>query len=419
VDAEANLRGVDGRDEIDVAFTLDDVHYVLEAKWHARPQAADGARKLGDDVRQRLRGTRGLILSMSGYTKHAGAAVERGQQPDVVLLDRLHFEALLSGLMTPSEMLAAIYRRLSRTGGVYVPAADLITTGAVPTPPHLKAAKVDNVPWEVVLETTSGASADAVLIAESPWPAVSGIGAAHRRGHVWITCAEGVVDVAAATGRSSWVFSGEGCRGTPIAGSDGSCVLLRDYAVIRWHAGSIAILGGAFTGRTELLAGPDGTIWVFDHTGHMHDRLVTLTRLDAQLGSHSEWTIESDPAPWTAAWLGEGRRFYLAGGGYSAAVDLDVSPVVDREHWRVSPQPGPQAPLVENARNIVAASYEDRVRGSVYRIDPRDGSNTKLVTLAVNSVQGMTGARDTAYVLADVRGNDAAPRPVLIRLGLT
>ena len=36
VDAEADLRGVDGRDEIDVAFTLNDVYYVLEAKWHAR-----------------------------------------------------------------------------------------------------------------------------------------------------------------------------------------------------------------------------------------------------------------------------------------------------------------------------------------------------------------------------------------------
>jgi len=126
IDAEAGVIGIEGRDEVDVTFTLGDTPYLLEAKWHARPVPADAASKLADHIRQRLRGTRGVVLSMSGYTRNAAPAAERGQQPEVLLLDRSHFEAMLSGLMAPDQLLQAVVRQASRRGGVYVPLADVV-----------------------------------------------------------------------------------------------------------------------------------------------------------------------------------------------------------------------------------------------------------------------------------------------------
>jgi hypothetical protein len=70
-EVEPGVRGVEGRDEIDVTFRIGPTRYLLEAKWLAKPQSGDAVTKLAGRIRQRLRGARGIVLSMSGYTKHA------------------------------------------------------------------------------------------------------------------------------------------------------------------------------------------------------------------------------------------------------------------------------------------------------------------------------------------------------------
>jgi hypothetical protein len=59
--------------------------------------------KLRGRITQRLAGTRGVLLSMSGYSDEALEGIVRGQQLDVLLLDRTHLEAMLSGLLSPSR----------------------------------------------------------------------------------------------------------------------------------------------------------------------------------------------------------------------------------------------------------------------------------------------------------------------------
>jgi Holliday junction resolvase-like predicted endonuclease len=54
--------------ELDVAFALDGVRYVMEVKWEAKPTDTGKIAKLQKRVRQRLLGTYGIFLSMSGYS---------------------------------------------------------------------------------------------------------------------------------------------------------------------------------------------------------------------------------------------------------------------------------------------------------------------------------------------------------------
>lgn len=81
---EANVRSVG---EIDVAFACDGTRFLLEAKWEKEPASFDPIAKLSRRITQRFVGTRGVFLSMSGYTGAAQADMLRGQQPDMLLLD--------------------------------------------------------------------------------------------------------------------------------------------------------------------------------------------------------------------------------------------------------------------------------------------------------------------------------------------
>jgi hypothetical protein len=63
LNAEANIHSTG---EIDVAFVIDGAHYILEAKWEKKKTDTGRIAKLQKRVRQRIAGTRGVLLSMSG-----------------------------------------------------------------------------------------------------------------------------------------------------------------------------------------------------------------------------------------------------------------------------------------------------------------------------------------------------------------
>jgi hypothetical protein len=115
---DANVRGVG---EIDVVFAVDGVRFILDAKWEQGAVSIDPIAKLLRRITQRLAGTRGAFLSMSGYTTDALDDLNRGQQPDTFLLDRTHLEAMLSGLYSPGDLFARLLDRASYHGEVYTP----------------------------------------------------------------------------------------------------------------------------------------------------------------------------------------------------------------------------------------------------------------------------------------------------------
>jgi len=71
-----------GRDEIDVVFAVEHARFILEPKWLKAPVSAEPVANLADRIRSRVARTRGVLLSMSGYTKPVPEAAEHNKWPD-------------------------------------------------------------------------------------------------------------------------------------------------------------------------------------------------------------------------------------------------------------------------------------------------------------------------------------------------
>jgi Holliday junction resolvase-like predicted endonuclease len=123
IDARANLRTTG---EIDVIFTVDGVHYVLEAKWLSIKVDTGAIAKLQKRVRQRLAGTYGVLLSMSGYSPEALAEVKDGERLEVMLLDQSHWEAMLGGQVPPARLFGLVRSYAAFHGEAYALLAELL-----------------------------------------------------------------------------------------------------------------------------------------------------------------------------------------------------------------------------------------------------------------------------------------------------
>src|SRR5262249_31976088 len=120
--------------EIDVSFALGGQRYIAEAKWERSKTDAGPLAKLGLRLRQRMRGTIGVFISMAGYTPDALVALPEAGDRAVLLLDRSHVEAMVSGLVPPKELLDLALDHAAYKGEAYVPLLDLLAP-TVATPP--------------------------------------------------------------------------------------------------------------------------------------------------------------------------------------------------------------------------------------------------------------------------------------------
>jgi len=162
---EANVRSIG---EIDVAFAIDDTRFILEAKWEQAPVSFDPIAKLSRRITQRLTGPRGVFLSMSGYTAGAIGDMLRGQQPDILLLDRSHLEAMLSGLFSPADLFTGLLDRASCRGEVQVPLTGLLMPDdRSPLPALTISSPAGDFP-PVITETAPGIHAEVVLHGTQP-----------------------------------------------------------------------------------------------------------------------------------------------------------------------------------------------------------------------------------------------------------
>ena len=97
VEARPNQKGLGGRDETDVVLAIDNKFYVLEAKWESGKIDIEPVSKLETRLKVRPQGTGGILVSMSGFTQHVHDYNE--YQPEIMLLDKSHVEAMLAGLI--------------------------------------------------------------------------------------------------------------------------------------------------------------------------------------------------------------------------------------------------------------------------------------------------------------------------------
>jgi hypothetical protein len=236
-------------------------------------------------------------------------------------------------------------------------------------------------------------------------------------GRLLLTMPDGIARVDLGTGVTDWAVPIPGCRRSALALADGSILALHGATVLWWRDHAMEVAGGAFTGRTSLLPGPDGEAWVFDYktAGWAgSDRAVTLTRLGADLllGDEERHTVDFHAGIRSAVWL-SGRRFYLAGDGHFGAVDLDRTHTVAIDDRLRSPHPDQRGSTRVDERTVLTASRH----GTVYRIDVENGLSTCVARLDMLALgcDMAAGPPGIAYVL-EHRGSPRAFIPIVVKL---
>lgn len=106
-------------EELDVVFTLGELHYVSECKWERRQVGFPQVRLLADKARTKIEGTFGVVLSMSGFVDDINEKVAMGSRQNSVGLDSGHFMAVLEGRMTWSQVVRDARKLASRHTGVF------------------------------------------------------------------------------------------------------------------------------------------------------------------------------------------------------------------------------------------------------------------------------------------------------------
>ncbi len=98
LDPEANLTSPG--EEIDLAFTLDGQHYLVECKWENSRVGLPHVRQFSDKVGTKAVGTFGVFVSMSGFVEDIDLKYAAGRQPNCVGLTHKHLIDIIEGRST-------------------------------------------------------------------------------------------------------------------------------------------------------------------------------------------------------------------------------------------------------------------------------------------------------------------------------
>jgi hypothetical protein len=409
VDASVRSAG-----EIDVTFAVNGTRFILEAKWEQGPVDYGPMAKLRGRITQRLAGTRGVLLSMSGYSAEALEGIVRGQQPDMLLLDRTHLEAMLSGLRSPADLFTELMDRASYRGQVQVPLTDLVVTQDRPALPVLRLGGPDDSA-PVITETVPRVHGDVVLHGTQPQETIADGITVDPDGRLLLTMPQGVVRADPGTGACDWAVPVPGCRGSALPCPDGSILVICGETVLRWEGRECHIVAGGFTGGTSLLRGPDGQAWVFDYKTAQWLQFgmsVTLTCLGTEMGQEQRNGVDFQAGIWNAVWL-SGRRFFLAGDGHFGVVDIDKTPTVPIDDRLRSPHPDQRGAIRIDEHTVMTTTRH----GTVYRIDVETGE-TELIARLNMLALGCDMTSDDhgrAYIL-EHQGSPRAFIPIVVTL---
>ncbi len=385
ISATPNVRAAG---EVDVAFAIDGIRFVVEAKWEKAKADTGRIAKLQKRVRQRLSGTYGVFLSMSGYSPEALADVADGDRLEVLLLDSEHWEAMLGGLVPPQELLNLVHDRASFYGEPYAPLAGLFPAVKLPDASFDSPDRMTEGP---LLSAVDGVQAQVVL---------SGIDSGqlgivcHGQNGLLITTENGIVDVDPVARTMAMAVPVPDCRRNPLVLDDGSIVFLRGHGVGLFRAGQITTIGGGFPGNFCLCRHPDGGVWVFDNglPGTAGAR-ASVTKLGNDLGDQQRYEIDYPPAgAFTSAWLSEDELLTIGNGEFL------VSTVPDGSTSRhPAPQSNSMGLLVVDSGVVLTGG--DNV--SISRTDTTTWTSHELARVAVRpSVTELAQAADGDVYLA-------------------
>jgi restriction endonuclease len=116
-------------EQIDGSFLLDSEVYLLEAKWTAGPVDEPDLLVFRGKVEGKSSFTRGLFISINGFSRPAMQAITTGKQPTFVMMDRADLYRVLEGHLRLDGLLRRKVRLLAERGRPFVPVSELFEGG--------------------------------------------------------------------------------------------------------------------------------------------------------------------------------------------------------------------------------------------------------------------------------------------------
>ncbi|MEW2522824.1 restriction endonuclease [Actinacidiphila alni] len=424
LDAVSELQGLDQRDEIDVHVMLGDTGVLIEAKWYARKIGATPVSEMRERLDSRPSGSRGIVISMSGFTK---APIDKARaKAAVYLLERPHVEALIAGLMPAGDFLRNLFTLTSRYGGSTLALETLALRNGPGSPaPAFRADDPDEA-RDFPLKPARGVTAEVLATADEAWTAPPTGLATDTEGAVLLTVDGGLLRLDPRTCETRWLPAPP-CT-SPLLADDGTLTVLSGAAAVDLSAGGLQVRGGGFRpNRAHLLTGPERTTWVFDNDGARvggptggHHR---LTQLATTVASQPDPIIIDFPGNIHQAVLTGSGRLYLAAGGHSVLTGPDTGWDCPKGEWTPSVDLTPQAALAVGKHTVLLAGPPVDAPGvdkALIALDTSTGAVAQIMSLPNTTyilALAPAGDRDV-LLLTDIRGNDARPRPRLLRITL-
>lgn len=227
---------------IDVAFAIGDQRYILEAKWEKSPINIDPIAKLQRRVSQRLAGTIGVVLSMSGYTADTLDQIHRGQRLEVILLESCHLEAMLTGFSPPSELFEAVLDRAHFHGDPTSSLEQLFHQG-----PNGKHSDVSGIAANSIPTCENSGGIDAKWIINGLPPGQCAV-STFSDGRLLLTTGAGLFEVSPQSSNYKMYNSISGVTTAQVLQNDEVAVVRRQgIGVLK--SGKITIRGGPYGGR--------------------------------------------------------------------------------------------------------------------------------------------------------------------------
>lgn len=112
-------------EEIDGAFDFNHEIYLVEAKWTTAKTSAQPLYSFNEKIRRKSDYTRGIFVSINGYTDEALTAFRTGSTSRAVLIDGAHLMRVLDGGMSLAALLLKVTREFVQRGKIYLPASEL------------------------------------------------------------------------------------------------------------------------------------------------------------------------------------------------------------------------------------------------------------------------------------------------------
>lgn len=108
-------------EQVDGWFRLHKATWLLEAKWTRKPTSKAALASFKATVESKSPATRGLFISVAGYSAQALEWVKKNQRPVFLMLDGNHVRAVLDGKEHLDTMLDRLADEFDATGEPYLP----------------------------------------------------------------------------------------------------------------------------------------------------------------------------------------------------------------------------------------------------------------------------------------------------------